>query len=445
MLLGISWILWLCVLVHITTPNTALKTTPPRFDPFAGLKKKSKDWNKPVIDALTRNPIANIVKNTYSFFYWLPRRNIPYDSPWRLFGNSTSEFIAWYQWPHNLPPYIYLSNNAPDDFFCWGLPGTTLPLGNWDPWFMQNTSPAVVKKYRESELKHGRLAMLASVGFLLQEVYHPLHVDIGGLAVTHMAQLLQLPADQGVLERILEVGQELGKTVEAVTDAAPLSMPLSLPLSLPMSLPLSLPVPLPLVDIPPVPVDYLLVVLCLAAFELKALTRNWTRWGRAEYQHQYVGNFGIGNLKDDYSSGDYGFDLLRLRPEDAGEYKDMINKELNHGRLAMIAIIGMIFQEYVTGVPATEAGLRWLDSGGVLGLILSPYTLVQAVLSLPVTLWDAVQDAVKSIDVLNAAAAGGGATAGATAGVGMGAAGVGAATAIQTLPSSSSSLTNLLL
>lgn len=39
----------------------------------------------------------------------------------------------------------------------------------------------------------GRLAMLACVGFVLQEVMHPLHEDIGGMAITHMEQVrLQL-------------------------------------------------------------------------------------------------------------------------------------------------------------------------------------------------------------------------------------------------------------
>jgi len=55
-----------------------------------------------------RNPLARAVSNAYSFFYWLPRRNIPYDAPFMLFKNSSVDFIAWYQIPHNLPPYRYL-------------------------------------------------------------------------------------------------------------------------------------------------------------------------------------------------------------------------------------------------------------------------------------------------------------------------------------------------
>ena len=30
--------------------------------------------------------------------------------------------------------YLLIGEGYPDDFFCYGLPGNTLPLGNWDPW-----------------------------------------------------------------------------------------------------------------------------------------------------------------------------------------------------------------------------------------------------------------------------------------------------------------------
>ena len=139
---------------------------------------------------IATNPILRGISKAYSYFYWFPRKNMVYDRPWRLFRNSTIEWFAWYQFPHNLPPYKYLEDVYPNDFFCWGLPGNTLPLGNWDPWGLQLVAPSVVRKYRESELKHGRLAMLSSVGFLLQELLHPQNsCGVGGLAIGHMSQL----------------------------------------------------------------------------------------------------------------------------------------------------------------------------------------------------------------------------------------------------------------
>ena len=84
-----------------------------------------------------------------------------------------------------------------------------------------------------------------------------------------------------------------------------------------------------------------------------------------------------------YENGNYNFDPLRLRPDEPEEYRDMMNKELNNGRLAMIAVIGMIFQEYFTGVPITIAMLQWLDSGGILELITSPFQLLQAIINIP--------------------------------------------------------------
>jgi light-harvesting complex I chlorophyll a/b binding protein 1 len=44
-----------------------------------------------------------------------------------------------------------------------------------------------------------------------------------------------------------------------------------------------------------------------------------------------------------------GFDPLGLKPTDPAELKEMQTKELNNGRLAMIAAAGMIVQELATG------------------------------------------------------------------------------------------------
>merc|ERR1719439_39910 len=55
------------------------------------------------------------------------------------------------------------------------MPGVTAPLGFFDPLnFCGEASEGKIKFYREVELKHGRVAMLASLGFLVAEQFHPL-------------------------------------------------------------------------------------------------------------------------------------------------------------------------------------------------------------------------------------------------------------------------------
>merc|ERR1712048_1193734 len=55
------------------------------------------------------------------------------------------------------------------------LPGNTAPLGFFDPLgFCADCSEGKLCFYREVEVKHGRVAMLASVGFLVGEQFHPL-------------------------------------------------------------------------------------------------------------------------------------------------------------------------------------------------------------------------------------------------------------------------------
>ena len=54
-------------------------------------------------------------------------------------------------------------------------------------------------------------------------------------------------------------------------------------------------------------------------------------------------------LRENYAPGDLGFDPLNLKPKEPAALLAMQNKELNNGRLAMIACAGIVVQELVTG------------------------------------------------------------------------------------------------
>ena len=54
-------------------------------------------------------------------------------------------------------------------------------------------------------------------------------------------------------------------------------------------------------------------------------------------------------IRKDHVPGDLGFDPLGLKPSNAAALAEMQTKELNNGRLAMIAIAGMVGQELATG------------------------------------------------------------------------------------------------
>ena len=61
-----------------------------------------------------------------------------------------------------------------------------------------------------------------------------------------------------------------------------------------------------------------------------------------------------GVLNEDYYPGDVGFDPLGLKPTDKAEFDEMATKELQNGRLAMLAAAGFIAQELVNHKPIIE-------------------------------------------------------------------------------------------
>jgi hypothetical protein len=167
------------------------------------------------------------------------------------------------------------------------MAGVSGPLGFFDPiGYATTTSAGKIAFYREVELKHGRLAMLATLGFLVGENFHPL---FGGNIDT--------PAIYAFQETPL---QQFWPAV-------------------------------------------------VAAIAIPEVFSVFTFNSPSDY---FKGGPSLWTMKDDHMPGDLGFDPLGLKPTDPQEFKEMQTKELNNGRLAMIAYAGIIGKELLTGIKA---------------------------------------------------------------------------------------------
>ena len=74
------------------------------------------------------------------------------------------------------------------------LPGALEPMGLFDPLgFAAKADEKTLKRYREAEVTHGRVAMLATVGFLVGEKVEGssflFDASIHGPAITHLSQV----------------------------------------------------------------------------------------------------------------------------------------------------------------------------------------------------------------------------------------------------------------
>merc|ERR1719253_1103306 len=107
-------------------------------------------------------------------------------------GFLAQETVTQQPW---LATLAVIGRNAPKKAkageFCYGLPGNIAPAGNFDPLnLLEGVSEAEVLRRREAELTHGRVAMLASLGFLTQESFHPLFGgNIEGPAINQIPEI----------------------------------------------------------------------------------------------------------------------------------------------------------------------------------------------------------------------------------------------------------------
>jgi len=183
-----------------------------------------------------------------------------------------------------------LNGWTPDESkFAYGLPGSLDPVPEFDPLgFADGATLVQMKNYREAETTHGRVAMLATIGFLVTEAplkFHPLFQtadkDIGP-AIRHL---------------------------DEVRVAAPFF--------------------------------FEILAVVIGAAELSRALKGW---------QDPTDVIDSGNvLKDGYFPGDIGFDPLGLKPQDPEEFAAMSSKELQNGRLAMLAVAGFVAQELVDG------------------------------------------------------------------------------------------------
>jgi len=80
--------------------------------------------------------------------------------------------------------------------FAKTLPGVTAPFGFFDPMgLIDDCAQEEILRFREAELAHGRVSMMAVVGCAVGEVFHPMF-DVSGPACRQLDLVLQTPAGQ---------------------------------------------------------------------------------------------------------------------------------------------------------------------------------------------------------------------------------------------------------
>jgi len=166
---------------------------------------------------------------------------------------------------------------------------------------LEDANPSGLKWFQNAEIKHGRIAMIATIGFMVQKfgVHFPLYLGPSGSNVFHPA------SDQAWL-----LSSTTGVTFSDIATAAPLDA------------------------IKMVPAAGWAQVFAFAGW-FEALA----------YQRQYNEGRDV--------PGDYGYDPLGFTKREGGLQSDELKKlrimEIKNGRVAMMAIAGWVSNEAYPG------------------------------------------------------------------------------------------------
>jgi len=187
-----------------------------------------------------------------------------------------------------------------------GTFGTGIEFGNKCPplgqAILDDATPEAVAWFQNAEIKHGRVAMVATIGFMVQKwgIHFPLYLGPTGSNGFH--------PDVQSSEWLLSPSG--GVSFGDVAKLAPLDAIKAVPIE-----------------------GWLQVLFAAGAFEACAYHRQYNLGGRVP--------------------GDYGYDPLGFTKVEGGlesdKMKSMRMKEIKNGRVAMIAIAGWVANESIPG------------------------------------------------------------------------------------------------
>jgi len=166
---------------------------------------------------------------------------------------------------------------------------------------LEDARPEALKWFQNAEIKHGRIAMIATIGFMVQKmgVHFPLYLGPTGSNAFHPA------SDEAWM-----LSTSAGVSFSDIATAAPLDAIKMVPLA-----------------------GWLQIFFVAGWFECVAFERQWNR--------------------ENDIPGDYGYDPLGFTKREGGfeseELKSLRLKEIKNGRVAMMAIAGWVSNEAIPG------------------------------------------------------------------------------------------------